>query len=310
MSRAYQDDIFIARSAAPSRAKRWWSRSAPSRPARTSLLLEGREAADRQEKLLRIASARQSIKAVFQPIVDLRSGDAVGVEALSRFETEPPRTPDKWFAEAAEVGLGVEVELAALRVALERLPRLPLGMYMSLNASPETMMSAEFHSVLREITAERIVIEVTEQSVIDDYARFGDSIAELRSNGVRLAVDDAGAGISNFLNILNFQPDIIKLDVALTRGIDADPARQAVGSALLTFGLNAFNAGLIAEGIETERELATLRALGFPFGQGYRLGAPASVPQLRPIQAMGADEIPNVGVRSDSLDQVEVSARF
>jgi len=253
------------------------------------LPVESRISAERQEKLARVASARESIHAVFQPIVDLRTGDAVGVEALARFETEPPRSPDLWFAEAAEVGLGTEVELAALRVALERLPRLPSGLYMSLNASPATMMSREFHLVLAETAGERIVIEVTEQSVIDDYARFADSIADLRSNGVRLAVDDAGAGISSFLNIANFQPDIIKLDVALTRGIDADPTRQAVGSALLTFGLNAFNAGLIAEGIETEGELATLRALGFPFGQGYRLGAPASVPQA-PLPILGPED--------------------
>jgi EAL domain-containing protein (putative c-di-GMP-specific phosphodiesterase class I) len=213
----------------------------------------------------------------------------VGVEALARFTAHPVRTPDLWFAEAAEIGLGTEVELAALQAALERLPRLPSGLYMSLNASPATMMSADFRSVVEDVTAERIVLEVTEHSEISDYATFGDSVSELRSNGVRLAVDDAGAGFSSFLHILNVQPDIIKLDVALTRGIDADPARQALGSALLTFGLNAFNAGLIAEGIENERELSTLRALGYPFGQGYHLGRPAPVPSVR-LPIHGAEE--------------------
>lgn len=287
MGSTYQGDSFaLARQGALSRTKRRWrSGAGKDGSAKADLLLESRLAAERQEKLARIASARQSIRPVFQPIVDLRSGQAVGVEALARFDAEPPRTPDKWFAEAAQVGLGTEIEIAALRAALERLPRLPSGLYMSLNASPTTMMSPDFRSIVTEIVGERIVIEVTEHAVVDDFARFGDSLGELRSNGVRLAVDDAGAGISNFLHILNFQPDIIKLDMAVTRGIDADPARQAVGSALLTFGLNAFNAGLIAEGIETERELSTLRAMGFPFGQGYRLGAPAPVPQVTPIDS-------------------------
>ncbi|MGH9028106.1 MAG: EAL domain-containing protein, partial [Acidimicrobiales bacterium] len=154
---------------------------------------------------------------------------------------------------------------------------------------PTTMMSDEFRSFVKEITAERIVLEVTEHSEIDDYACFGDSLSELRSNGVRLAVDDAGAGFASFRHILNIQPDIIKLDVALTRGIDADPARQALGSALLTFGLDAFNAGVVAEGIENERELATLRALGYPFGQGYHLGRPGPVPQI-PLPAEGMED--------------------
>lgn len=280
---SYEGDSFVLprqRQSVVSRTKRKWSfRQGPDRPTKPDPLLQSRLVVERQEKLARVAAARQSIHPVFQPIVNLRSGEAVGVEALARFDAEPPRTPDKWFAEAAEVGLGTEIEIAALRAALERLPRLPSGLYMSLNASPATMMSPDFQSVVAEVAGERIVIEVTEHAVVDDFARFGDSIGELRSNGVRLAVDDAGAGISNFLHILNFQPDIIKLDVAVTRGIDADPARQAVGSALLTFGLNAFNAGLIAEGIETESELTTLRALGFPFGQGYRLGAPAPAPE-------------------------------
>jgi len=250
--------------------------------------LEEIEAAQREEKIARVVAASRTIHAVYQPILDLRTGEAVGVEALARFPAQPVRSPDQWFAEAAEVGLGTEVEMAALRVALERLPRLPPGLYMSLNASPTTMMSPEFATMVAEIAAERIVLEVTEHSEVDDYGSFGDSVSKLRSNGVRLAVDDAGAGFSSFLHILNVQPDIIKLDVALTRGIDKDPARQALGSALLTFGLDAFNAGLIAEGIETERELTTLKALGYPFGQGYHLGKPASAAEVR-LQVHGSE---------------------
>jgi EAL domain-containing protein (putative c-di-GMP-specific phosphodiesterase class I) len=282
MSSPYEGDIFLARRGAISRAKKRLLARQPSRRAKVSGGLTGqREAEEREKKRALVESAVKSIRPVFQPIVDLKTGEAVGVEALSRFALEPQRSPDQWFAEAAEVGLGTQVELAALIAALENLPRLPPGLYMSLNASPDTMMSADFRSTIADVTAERIVLEVTEHSEIGDYATFGDSMADIRANGVRLAVDDAGAGFASFLHILNIQPDIIKLDVALTRGIDSDPARQALGSALLTFGLDAFDAGVVAEGIENERELMTLRALGYPFGQGYHLGRPAPVPQVR-----------------------------
>jgi hypothetical protein len=98
-------------------------------------------------------------------------------------------------------------------------------------------------------------------------------------------VDDAGAGYSSFRHILNLHPDVIKLDIALTRGIDGDPARRALGSALLTFGLDAYNASIEAEGIETEGEFKTLRALGCPFGQGYYLGRPGKLRTTRPDPA-------------------------
>jgi hypothetical protein len=82
---------------------------------------------------------------------------------------------------------------------------------------------------MAEIPTERVVLELTEHTGIDDYHLFGEAISELRSNGLRLAVDDAGAGFSSFRHILNLRPDIIKLDIALTRGIDTDPARRASG---------------------------------------------------------------------------------
>lgn len=232
---------------------------------------------------------------VFQPIMDLHSGEAVGVEALARFSIPPLRATDQWFAEAAEVGLGTELEMAALCSALEELHKLPSGLYLSLNASPETMMSETFRSAVAATTGERVVLELTEHTGVEDYERLCDSISELRSNGVRLAVDDAGAGFSSMRHILNIQPDIIKLDVGLTRGIDRDPARRALGSALLTFGLEAFDASLIAEGIETPKELSTLQSLGYPYGQGFYLGRPmrmTEVPIPVSVQPQGTEEAP------------------
>ena len=172
----------------------------------------------------------------------------------------------------------VEMEVAALHSALQQLRRLPSGLYLSLNASPTTMVSPEFRSVIADVTAERVVLELTEHTGIDDYEVFREAISELRSRGLRLAIDDAGSGFSSFRHILNLRPDIIKLDIALTRGIDSDPARKALGSALLTFGLDAYNATVVAEGIETVGEMNTLRSLGCKYGQGFYLGKPGGLP--------------------------------
>jgi EAL domain-containing protein (putative c-di-GMP-specific phosphodiesterase class I)/PAS domain-containing protein len=225
------------------------------------------------------------LRMVFQPIVGLVSGAVFGYEALSRFSSEPLRPPDEWFAEAASVGLGVDLELHALRAALAAWNHAAADSYLSLNISPETAMSPRLIAFLESAPCARIVLELTEHSGIDDYDALGEALARLRSRGLRLAVDDAGAGYSSLRHILNLRPDIIKLDIALTRGIDTDPARQALAIALLSFR-NEIGAILVAEGIETQGELEMLVQLGLTHGQGYYLGRPAELPPRAP--ALGA----------------------
>ncbi|HMK62071.1 MAG TPA: EAL domain-containing protein [Acidimicrobiales bacterium] len=239
-----------------------------TKPARPELDREQRE------ERVRAVLAGRSLETFLQPIMDLKSGRSVGVEALSRFRVEPLRPPDVWFSEAASVGLGIDLEMLAVSKALEILPRLPSGLYLSVNASVDTIMSEQFRQVVGSVDTDRIVLEITEHTKVGSYGLFRQRIQELRSMGLRLAVDDAGAGYSSFRHVLNLRPDVIKLDIGLTRGIDKDPARQALSSALLTFGLDAYNASMVAEGIETAGELDTLRDLGCPLGQGFYLGRP------------------------------------
>jgi len=238
-------------------------------------------ALEQRTEVVREAIASRSFETHFQPIVDLRSGQPIGAEALSRFAQLPVRAPDLWFAEAASVGLGVELELIAIESALEQLHLLPNGVYLSLNASVETMMTDRFSEVLSDAACERLVLELTEHTKVVDYELLAQKIARVRSAGVRVAVDDAGAGYSGLGHILNLRPDVIKLDISLTRGIDKDPARRALGRALLSFGLDAYDASLVAEGIETAGEYETLRSLGCPCGQGFYLGRPALLPGQR-----------------------------
>jgi EAL domain-containing protein (putative c-di-GMP-specific phosphodiesterase class I) len=326
MTTAGQNDIFIGRSAKKSRSERRKDArplliaSSPVGGRRlivpssitgttdlstSALEQQHEEAAPRREKFVRITLADKSLQTVFQPIVDLRTGGTVGAEALARFTAPPFRAPNLWFAEAEELGLGTELEVTALRSALEQLTKLPSGLYLSINASPATIVSADFRAAMAAIPAERVVLELTEHTGIDDYHLFGEAIAELRSNGLRLAVDDAGAGFSSFRHILNLRPDIIKLDIALTRGIDTDPARRALGSAMLAFGLDAYNASIVAEGVETQSELTTLQALGCHYGQGYYLGRPAQMSVL-PRQMSQPGSAPSPVLRRSTFDPDQV----
>jgi EAL domain-containing protein (putative c-di-GMP-specific phosphodiesterase class I) len=283
-------DLFIAKKGRVSRARdrtKGIFRNPSASVAAEAL--KAREEKAEWERRIRATIAKDSLESLLQPIVALSDGRAVGAEALARFSEGPVRSPAVWFAEAAAVGLGVELELTALRAALSQLPRLASSVYLSVNASVEALMSEEFRTRLAEAPGERIVLELTEHSGVADYMLFEQTIQDLRAHGVRLAVDDAGAGYSSFRHVLKLRPDVIKLDISLTRGIDKDPARRALSSALLTFGLDAYNAAVVAEGIETLGEFKTLSALGFPFGQGYYLGRPERLP----AQLVGSALLPS-----------------
>jgi EAL domain-containing protein (putative c-di-GMP-specific phosphodiesterase class I) len=223
------------------------------------------------------AESGVGLQIVYQPILDLTTGEVLGAEALSRFGTEPQRSPAQWFIEAAEVGLGIQLELAAVRRAAEGLSLLPPDAFLSVNASAETVRSPALMSALEGLPTSRVVIELTEHERIEDYSQLVDPIARLRERGVRLAVDDAGAGFASLQHILQLKPDIIKLDRIFIEGLADDPVRRALTTALVTFA-HDIGATLVAEGIATAAELEALRAIGVRHGQGRFLGEPASLP--------------------------------
>ena len=237
-------------------------------------------AATRAERMTRIERAlRDGVTIVFQPIFDLATHAIVGFEALSRFTGEPLRPPNVWFAEAADVGLGVELELAAARAAIDHLDEVPAEAYVSINFSPAALMSPDFRAAVVGAPAARIVIELTEHTEVVDYAPLSEKLAGLRREGYRLAIDDAGAGFSSFAHILRLAPDVIKLDRDLVAGIDLDASQRAFAAALVTFS-GQMNARIVAEGVENAEELAVLHDLGIGGGQGFFLARPAPLCEL------------------------------
>ena len=152
---------------------------------------------------------------------------------------------------------------------------------MALNVSPASIVSPRLMETIGRIPLNRVVVELTEHAPISDYPMLRSVLADLRRKGARLAVDDVGAGHASLRHILQLEPDLIKLDVSLTRDIDTQRAQRSLASALVTFGREV-EATLIAVGIETAAELEVIRELGIPWAQGFYLGSRAHCPSARP----------------------------
>jgi len=223
--------------------------------------------------LVAAASAADAFQIVFQPIVDLATGVTVGFEALTRFANGDP--PDQVFADAALAGLGGDLEAATLTAAIRDAARLPTDAWLALNISPTFLgQSATLVSILAQRTRP-ITIEITEHEVINDYGPIHSAMAALGPD-IRLAVDDAGAGVANFQHLAELRPALVKIDRGLISGVNANLSRQAVVVGLVHFAAVS-GAFVLAEGIETQAELETVQRLGVTLGQGYHLGRPAPV---------------------------------
>lgn len=232
-----------------------------------------------QEERLRPYLRPGGLRVVAQPVVDLHDGRVVGVEALARFPGWQGGGPDAVFAAAHSAGLGVDLELVAIAEALTLLPHLPEPLYLSVNAGPAAVLDPRLPQMLSSVPPGRLVLELTEHAAVEDYDAMRSALGRVAAYGVRTAVDDTGAGFASLQHILTLVPDMIKLDLTLVRGIDADSARQALAQSLVHFA-TGLDATLLAEGIETPSELETLRELGMRYGQGYHLGRPAPLAEL------------------------------
>jgi len=214
---------------------------------------------------------------VYQPIVDARTHRWAGLEALSRFPSDSGLTTEEWYLGAASVGAERDLELVAARTAVAALDRVE-G-YLSLNLSAATVCTEQGQAFLAGLPLPRIVVELTEHAEVVDYSDLLGVLAPLRAAGMRIAVDDTGAGFASLRHVLRLGADIIKLDRSLISGLEHDPVRQALVGALTRFAAET-GSHVVAEGVETTGELSAVRDLGVQCVQGYLLGRPAPLSEL------------------------------
>jgi len=215
------------------------------------------------------------VAVALQPIVHLVSGLVVGAEALARFSAGGRAIPpERCFADAHAVGLGVALELTVVQRALAGADRLPDGCYLALNVSPATLEEPDLAAALSRCgTGRPLVVELTEHHPVEDYGALSAALDRLRALGVRVAVDDVGSGFASFRHVTRVNPDILKLDRTLVCGIDDDPVRQSLAAAIVAFAADV-GATVVSEGIESESELSCLRDLSVSCGQGFYLARP------------------------------------
>jgi EAL domain-containing protein (putative c-di-GMP-specific phosphodiesterase class I) len=221
--------------------------------------------------------AERRFRPVFQPIYDLADGRLLAVEAVTRFDGVPDRSPDRWFAAAHAAGLGVELELAAIEAALHGAQGLPTGVRLSCNASPATVADQRLVELVRAHPGRPLTMEITEHAVIEDYPLLREALAALVCLGVELAVDDAGAGFASLQHIVQLEPDVIKLDMSLTQDVASSPLRRALAASIVDFTERS-GARLVVEGVETVEDLTAWAALGAQAVQGFAVGRPGLLP--------------------------------
>jgi PAS domain S-box-containing protein len=255
-------------------AARWMPSVAEIGAVAAALLmpeLGSRRAQDTTRSQLARIIANGEFHPVFQPIVRLGDGTVVGYEALTRFADGV--SPERWFALAEAVEMGAELEAATARAALEAAAELPARAFISVNVSPSRLADPRLLRLVSGAKRRPVVLEITERLAIEDYAAARDALDQL-TGSVDVAVDDAGAGFASLRHIIELRPRYVKLDLQLVRGVEGDPARQALIAGMVYFARDT-GCLLIAEGVEKAAERDTLRRLGVPFGQGFLFGRPA-----------------------------------
>lgn len=247
------------------------------------------------------------LEMAYQPVVDLASRKVVAVEALARFPSGMGGTPSDWFSEAVTVGAGRALELACLAQVRAQLHLLPADLGIHLNLSAAVLLHRGTPAALADLPLDRFVLELTEHQVVEDYQALNDALDPLRAAGVRLAIDDAGAGFASFRHALLLKPDFLKLDISLVRGIDGDPAQRSLCQALTGFA-HATGARVVAEGVETEEEAGALHKLGADLAQGYLFAAPGALAALLERDGVGAAPPQGTAAGSPDDEAAEIAA--
>jgi EAL domain-containing protein (putative c-di-GMP-specific phosphodiesterase class I)/GGDEF domain-containing protein len=233
------------------------------------------------------------LRAHYQPIVRLDNAEVVAHESLIRLPAgHALRDPDELFHAAREQGRLVQLEQACLDEGMRTWAgaggRL-LFLNLSAFAVVEMVDRLAAAGIVRALEAagvspSSVVIEITEHDDAGDIDRLVHAATQVRAHGVRFALDDFGNGRSSLRLWAELRPDYVKIDKYFISGIDADPVKVQIVRGLTRFA-EIVGAQLIAEGLETEAELRTVRDLGIPLGQGFGLGRPDPLPATQALPA-------------------------
>lgn len=248
-----------------------------------------------------VLSNPKLIQPHFQPLVDLERGVVAGYEMLARFDYPLGGSPADWFRAAHELGRVAELDAAMLLLARAALKRLPANTFLSVNVTGSGVTAdAVLDAVVHGPRLEPLVLEITEQSEIDDVERLGASAALFRERGAMLAIDDAGAGYASLQRILAVRPQFIKLDRSLITDIHGDEVKAAATEMMGALA-SRMDAWIVAEGVERLGELERLLQMRVPLAQGYLFAKPA--PGFERLDASWATRVP-AGAEDGALGEL------
>ena len=224
--------------------------------------------------MLRIID-QSAVRLVYQPIVDARTHQVRAYEALCRPDSERFTNPGALFDAAMQSGDIWRLSRLIRRIAASDIAKLDAGLLLFVNLHPADIDDPEFLDGVPAVCAiaKRVVFEVTERASIPDFQRFADNIKQLRRHGYRFALDDLGAGYASLNAVALFEPDFIKVDMALIRNLDSQSGKSRIVKHIVGFAVDA-KATVVAEGVETEAEVSTATALGCDLLQGYYFAKP------------------------------------
>ena len=237
----------------------------------------------RREEISRLIEKPETyLKAAFQPIIETRTGEIFGFEALARI---PDSTCFNNIADlfpfAEKIGQLYPIETLCRRQAITSYPSIARNKEMLfLNINPQVLIDPEFASghtrkLLQEkgLTPADVVLEITERSAIEDFSTYRDALDHYRNQGYLIALDDVGAGYSSLQSVAELHPDFLKVDRSLIQGVNADPIKWALLETFVTFS-KRIGCRIIAEGVETAEEMRTVVQLGVDYVQGFFVARP------------------------------------
>lgn len=243
-------------------------------------------AQDRLTPLELILEERR-LSVLFQPIIDMKTGEFLGFEGLIRGPADSPlHSPINLFGAAEKEGLSLEVGMLARQTVLEAFVLQELPGHLFLNVSPETLTHPSFKNgktleYLRALGLDpaRVVIEITENQPTFDFVAMRSALLHYRSMGFKIAIDDLGEGFSSLRLWSELRPEYIKVDMHFVQGVDRDPIKLQFLKSIQSIA-ESCGTHVIAEGVETEAELRVIRDIGIAHGQGYFIARPSPTPPL------------------------------